>query len=46
MIEFTLVFGKLAKIDSEGIPYALFSFAALVPLDLFFERFDRLEQIA
>ena len=29
MIVFTIVFGKLAKIDSEGTPYAIFSFTAL-----------------
>jgi lipopolysaccharide transport system permease protein len=28
---FTLFFGRLAKIQSDGIPYALFSYAALVP---------------
>jgi lipopolysaccharide transport system permease protein len=35
MIVFTVVFGRLAKIDSEGVPYALFSFAALVPWTYF-----------
>ena len=35
MIVFTIVFGKLAKIDSEGAPYAVFSFAALVPWTYF-----------
>lgn len=35
MIVFTIVFGKLAKIDSDGAPYALFSFAALVPWTYF-----------
>jgi lipopolysaccharide transport system permease protein len=34
-IVFTIVFGKLAEIDSEGKPYALFSFAALVPWTYF-----------
>src|SRR5262245_64053925 len=29
MLVFTLFFGKLANIQSDGIPYALFSFAAL-----------------
>lgn len=32
---FTLVFGKLAKIDSNGAPYFLFSFVALVPWTFF-----------
>jgi lipopolysaccharide transport system permease protein len=31
MVVFTLFFGKLARIPSDGIPYPLFSFAALVP---------------
>ncbi|QDV75123.1 ABC transporter permease [Botrimarina mediterranea] len=32
---FTVVFGKLAQIESDGVPYALFSFAALVPWTYF-----------
>lgn len=35
MIIFTIVFGNLAKVDSEGVPYAIFSFAALVPWTYF-----------
>jgi lipopolysaccharide transport system permease protein len=35
MIVFTIVFGKLAKIGSEGVPYALFSYTALVPWTYF-----------
>ena len=35
MIVFTVVFGNLAKISSDGVPYALFSFAALVPWTFF-----------
>jgi len=31
MIVFTLVFGELANIDSDGAPYAIFSYAGLVP---------------
>ncbi len=31
MIVFTLFFGKLAKMPSDGIPYPIFSYAALVP---------------
>ncbi len=31
MIVFSIFFGKLAKIPSDGIPYPLFSYAALVP---------------
>jgi lipopolysaccharide transport system permease protein len=35
MLVFTLVFGKLAGVESDGVPYALFSFAALVPWTYF-----------
>jgi lipopolysaccharide transport system permease protein len=35
MIVFTIVFGRLAKIGSEGVPYAIFSYAALVPWTYF-----------
>jgi lipopolysaccharide transport system permease protein len=35
MLMFSVVFGRLAKIDSEGAPYAVFSFAALVPWTYF-----------
>lgn len=35
MVVFSLFFGKLAKVPSDGIPYPLFSFAALVPWTLF-----------
>lgn len=32
---FTVIFGKLAKMDSDGVPYVLFSFAAMVPWTFF-----------
>ncbi len=35
MVIFTVVFGRVAKISSDGIPYALFSYAALVPWTYF-----------
>ena len=35
MVVFTLFFGKLAKISSDGIPYPVFSYAALVPWTFF-----------
>src|ERR1700693_1653994 len=35
MIVFSLFFGKLAKMPSDGIPYPIFSFTALVPWTLF-----------
>ena len=31
MIVFTIVFGRLARVSSDGVPYAIFSFTALVP---------------
>src|SRR4051794_20653725 len=35
MAVFTLVFGRLAKLDSEGVPYPIFSLTALVPWTYF-----------
>jgi lipopolysaccharide transport system permease protein len=35
MIVFSLFFGKLAKIPSDGVPYPLFNLAGLVPWNLF-----------
>jgi lipopolysaccharide transport system permease protein len=35
MLIFTVVFGWFAKIDSNGVPYSLFSLAALVPWTYF-----------
>jgi len=35
MVVFSLFFGKLAKVPSDGIPYPIFSFAALVPWTFF-----------
>jgi len=37
MVIFTIFFGGLAKIPSEGIPYSLFSYSALLPWTLFAE---------
>nr|WP_319540038.1 ABC transporter permease [uncultured Methanospirillum sp.] len=41
MAIFTLFFGKLAKMPSDGIPYPLFSYAALIPWTLFAESLTR-----
>jgi lipopolysaccharide transport system permease protein len=41
MIVFTLFFGKLANVYSEGIPYPLFSYTALLPWTLFAEGITR-----
>jgi lipopolysaccharide transport system permease protein len=35
MLLFTAFFGRVAKLDSNGIPYFLFAYAALVPWQLF-----------
>ena len=35
MLVFTLFFGRLAKVPSDGIPYPLFSYSALLPWQLF-----------
>jgi lipopolysaccharide transport system permease protein len=35
MIIFSVVFGKLANVPSDGVPYPIFSFAALVPWTYF-----------
>ena len=35
MVVFSLIFGKLGKLPSNGIPYPVFTFAALVPWQLF-----------
>jgi lipopolysaccharide transport system permease protein len=39
MVVFTLVFGRAAGIESDGLPYALFSLAALVPWMFFANAF-------
>jgi lipopolysaccharide transport system permease protein len=35
MVVFTVIFGRLANLPSDGVPYPLFSFAALMPWQLF-----------
>lgn len=35
MLVFSIFFGRLAKMPSDGVPYVLFSFAALVPWTFF-----------
>lgn len=41
MVIFSVIFGGLAKIPSEGIPYPLFTLAALLPWQLFSEGMTR-----
>lgn len=35
MLTYTFLFGRVAKLDSEGLPYSIFSFAGLVPWAFF-----------
>ncbi len=35
MVVFSIVFGRLAKIPSEGVPYPIFAYCALVPWQMF-----------
>lgn len=35
MVIFTIFFGRLAKVPSDGIPYSIFAFAGLVPWNFF-----------
>ena len=41
MVIFSVIFGGLAKIPSDGVPYPLFSLAALLPWQLFSEGMTR-----
>ena len=35
MVIFTIIFGQLAKLPSDGIPYPIFTYVALLPWQLF-----------
>lgn len=35
MVVFSVIFGQLAKLPSEGVPYPIFTFSALLPWQLF-----------
>jgi lipopolysaccharide transport system permease protein len=41
MAVFTAIFGKLAKIPSDGLPYPVFAYAALLPWTFFAEALGR-----
>lgn len=41
MIVFTVVFGNLAKVSSDGVPYMIFSYTALVPWTYFSGSFSQ-----
>ena len=40
MIVFTVIFGKIAKLPSEGVPYPIFVFAAMLPWTFFATAFS------
>lgn len=35
MVVFTIIFGNIAKVNSDGVPYAIFNYVALVPWTYF-----------
>ncbi|MCH8890624.1 MAG: ABC transporter permease [Myxococcales bacterium] len=41
MVIFTIIFGKVAKIPTDGIPYPIFSYAGLLPWLFFSQSFQR-----
>ena len=41
MVVFTLFFGKLAKVPSEGVPYPVFSYAGLLPWTFFAQAMNQ-----
>lgn len=41
MVVFSVIFGNLMNVDSRGIPYPLFNYAALLPWTLFAEGISR-----
>ena len=41
MVVFTLIFGKFAKIPSDGLPYPIFAYSALLPWHLFSSSLSR-----
>jgi lipopolysaccharide transport system permease protein len=41
MVIFTVIFGKFAKIPSEGLPYPVFAYAALLPWTYFSQAVSR-----
>jgi len=41
MVVFTIFFGGLAKVPSDGVPYPIFSYAALVPWTFFAAALDK-----
>jgi lipopolysaccharide transport system permease protein len=39
MMIFVVIFGKIAKLPSEGVPYPIFVFAAMLPWTFFATAF-------
>ena len=46
MVIFTLIFGRLAKIPSDGVPYSVFTLAALIPWMYFSNAFSAASSVA
>ena len=44
MVVFSIIFGRLAKMDSEGFPYPIFLYAGLLPWQFFGESLNRSSQ--
>lgn len=44
MVVFSVIFGRWAKMDSEGFPYPIFLYAALLPWQFFAESLNRSSQ--
>jgi len=44
MVVFSIIFGRLAKMDSEGFPYPIFVYAGLLPWQFFAESLNRSSQ--
>jgi lipopolysaccharide transport system permease protein len=41
MVVFTIIFGHVAKLPSDGVPYSIFFYSALLPWNLFAEGINR-----
>ncbi len=41
MVVFTIFFGRLANMPSEGLPYPIFTYAGLLPWDFFAKSFNK-----
>src|SRR5215471_18246188 len=41
MVIFTIIFGNFAKISSDGLPYSIFAYTALLPWNFFAQTLSR-----